>query len=382
MSSVSARPSIWGMARAIGHSPLAKLLAVPVWSRDPFGANFAPVEPAFLYRSRTMPAAARDLEAPVERLRVMTWNVKYGGGRIDFFYDGHGPRILMRQEEVLDHLEGLARAIRHVDPDVLFLQEVDRASSRSALIDQVRWLLDHTPLHYGAYASQWRASFIPAKSLGRVDTGVAILSKFPLRRATRLALPLIEEQDALTQYFFLRRCLLTATLELSPSQPALGLVCTHTSAFTSGQTKLAQLMRFKGALDAFRAEGLHALAGADLNVIPPGSTQLNGFADVAPTEDAFQACDFSGQLDWLEPLYQSYSPAISLEAYHADPAAHASHSSSGQVFWTRKLDYLFTSARWAPGSALTMQDAARGGVETMPLSDHAPLVATLELGRE
>lgn len=369
------RLTLWEAARAVGSSSLAKMLAIPVWTRDPFRANFAPVEPAQIYRSRTRRDPPGDGSAP-KTLRVMTWNVKYGGGRLDFFYDGHGERILMRPSEVIDHLDALAEVIRQVNPDVLFLQEVDRAAMRTALIDQVRWLLDHTALHHGAYAAQWRADFVPSRNLGRVDGGVAILSKYPLREAQRVALPLIADQDSLTQYFFLRRCVLTAELDLGMNR-RLGVLCTHTSAFTTSQTKRAQLMWFKRLMDAYSARGLSWVTGADLNVLPPDSTMLSGFPDVAPTEDAFLAADFSGQPEWMRAFYRDYSPAIALERYAADESAHFSHTTHTDHFWSRKLDYMFTNASWEPESTHTLQSVEHGGIETMSRSDHAPLVGTL-----
>ena len=369
--------TLWELAVAAGQSPLARIAAIPLWSRDPFRANFPAVEPAALYERRSGLRPKPPATAP-ETLRVMTWNIKYGGARIDFFYDGHGDRILMRAEEVLDHLEALAEKIRQVDPDILLLQEVDRASNRTALIDQVRWLLDHTPLIYGAYASQWRATLIPSRNLGRVDSGVAILSKWPLEDAERHALPLIEEQDAFTQYFFLRRCFVSARISCA-NLPPLRIICAHTSAFTAGQTKRAQIMELRAMMERSEALGERVVAGGDLNIMPPGSPRERDFEDVVPTEAAFQAADYTGQPEWMRPLYERFRCAIPLETYQAAPHLSYSHSTRGDVFWNRALDYLFSNGEWVEGSAMVHQSEERGGLETMSRSDHAPLVAELRL---
>ncbi|MFB6263291.1 MAG: endonuclease/exonuclease/phosphatase family protein, partial [Bradymonadaceae bacterium] len=123
-----------------------------------------------------------------------TWNIKFAGDRIRFFYQCDGERVHMQRREVVDHLEGIARKIRQTDPDVLFLQEVDVDSKRSAYVDQVDWLLRHTDLSHAVYASQWNVPYVPKKWLGPVDSGNAILTKWPLDRARRIALPLIAEQ--------------------------------------------------------------------------------------------------------------------------------------------------------------------------------------------
>lgn len=383
------RPTLWGAAKRLGNSSLAKLCAIPLWSRDPFRANFRPVEPAYLYRSHTRPSTCTGDEAITgERhgaaLRVMTWNIKYGGGRLDFFYDGHGDRILMSQDEVLDHLEALARVIVAVQPDVLCVQEVDRSAHRSAMIDQVRWLLDHTHLRHAAYAAQWRADLVPSKNLGRVDGGVAILSRHPIREAWRVALPLIDEQDSLTQYFFLRRCVLVAKIAVPGQEHDARVLCTHTSAFTAGQSKRAQIARLAGMMDRLDEQepGALILCG-DLNVLPPGARQTRDFPDLGDVDDAFRAAaTYEGQGEWLRPLYARYEAAVPLDAYLADESAHFSHSTVSHHFWSRKLDYMFANRCWRAGSVQTLQSEERGGIDTMPCSDHAPVVGEVLLDGE
>ena len=305
----------------------------------------------------------------------MTWNIKFGGGRIDFFFDGHGDRVLMEEREVIRHLDGIASKIRQVDPDVVLLQEIDVASKRSAFVDQMQWLLDHTSLNFGAYASSWRARLVPSEGLGAVDSGNAVLSRWPLARAERIALPLVGAYDRLTQYFYLKRNILLAEIAV-PSLPGpLAVVCTHAEAFSPDDTRRRHLERFAALLDELDARGTRFLAGGDLNVVPPGSHQTRGFADDASVE--FQAGDTSADSQALLPLYRHYEAAISLERYTGDNAPHFTHSTSGGVFWNRKLDYLFTNGRFAPGSGQVHQDTERGGVATMPLSDHAPVCARL-----
>ncbi|HYJ08392.1 MAG TPA: endonuclease/exonuclease/phosphatase family protein, partial [Polyangiaceae bacterium] len=151
---------------------------------DPFHTGFDDLEGAVGYRSRREKPVP-DASAP---LRVMNYNIKFGGGRIDFFFDCFGDRVLMSKVEVLDNLSRLAEKINQYDPDVLILQEVDVNSKRDAYVDQMQWLLDHTALRYGAYASQWKADYIPSDGLGAMDSGNGILSKYPLSGAERIAL--------------------------------------------------------------------------------------------------------------------------------------------------------------------------------------------------
>ena len=365
---------LMALARHLGRSPLARLAIVPLWALDPLSLNLPARMPGerFLASRRKRPQPA-----PRRALRVMTWNIKYAGARLDFFYDGYGDRVLMKRHEVLAHLEGLAAKIAQVNPDILLLQEVDVCSDRSARINQLQWLLDHTELDHGVYATQWRVKWLPSRGLGGVDSGVAILSKYPLHQPERVSLPLIHDQDGLTQYFFLRRCVLSAQCEV-PGQEPVAVACAHTSAFTDGQTRRRQFSAISRHLEELERGGRRLIFGGDLNVPPPFATQLVGFDDDAPVEQDFFANDFRGQTRWIEPLYAHLAPAISREHYLENEPIHYSHTTDGRGFWNRKLDYLFSNGQWDGAASMTHQSERRGGMATMPLSDHAPISGELE----
>lgn len=348
------------------------MAATAVGCSDPFHTQFEAEQAAIGYRSRIVVEPL----GPTRSLTVMTYNLKFAGGRIDFFFDCHGDRVLMSKAEVLDNLDALAEKIRAVDPDILFLQEVDVGSKRSAFVDQLQWLLDHSGLNYGQYASHWKADFVPSDGLGAVDSGNAILSRFPLRSGTRIALALREEQSDIEQYFYLQRNLVTSKVVL-PDGESVRLVGTHAAAYAQDGTKKKHIDRFKQEMDRFATEGTVIGAG-DLNTLPPDSLQLQGFDDSA-CDEQFEADDYSEEQDWLLPLYLDYSPAISREQYAADNARFFTHTTLKGGFWNRKLDYLFTNGTFEQGSALTHQSEATGGLATMQRSDHAPLSVTLDL---
>lgn len=340
---------------------------------DPFHTQFAAVQPAAEYRSQIVVS-----QLPPDRsLTVMTYNLKFGGGRIDFFFDCHGDRVLMTRREVLTNLAVLAEKIRAVDPDILFLQEVDVGSKRSAYVDQLQWLLDHSALNFGHYASHWKADFVPSDGLGAVDSGNAILSRFPLQSGTRIALALREDQSAIEQYFYLQRNLLRSEVVLPGGDQRLWLVGVHAAAYSQDGTKKKHIDRFKQELDDLSAQGTVIGAG-DLNALPPDSEQVRDFDDSVCTE-MFEADDYAEEAQWLLPLYADYSPAITQEQYAADNSRYFSHTTSKDGFWNRKLDYLFTNGAFEENSGITHQNEAQGGMNTMLRSDHAPLSATFDL---
>ena len=362
------RPKGW-VQRALKLA-LVEACLLPVLGCDPFHVDFDDVEDAIAYRATTV---AQNVDDTPRDIRIMSWNVKFGGGRIDFFFDCHGDRVHMTEQEVRNNLERLAEKIRDEDPDIVMMQEVDIDSKRCAYVDMVQFLLDRTDLNYGAYASQWRADFIPSYGLGRVDSGNAVISRWPITNAQRIALPLIEDQDALTQYFWLRRNMLDTSID-TPNGP-LRVINIHTAAFSQDGTKLRQIDRFKEHLDQLDDEGIAFVAGGDLNALPPGSEKTSGFPDsVCPPGD-FEADNYDEETEWLVPLYETYTEAIPLADYQADNARYFTHTTDKSGFWNRRLDYIFTNANFADG---TVHQDATTGTATMPLSDHAPITVTLK----
>ena len=81
--------------------------------------------------------------------------------------------------------------------------------------------------------------------------------------------------------------------------------------------------------------------------------------------------NFDDERSLLEPLYNSYNPAITLiEAIATDE--HLTHSTTSNNPWDRKLDYLFTNLAVVENSGQTHQN-------TTMLSDHAPVTAIVTL---
>ncbi len=312
---------------------------------------------------------------PKDTLIVMTWNIKFGGARIDFFFDCYGDRVVMTRTEVLQNLAGLLRKIRQVNPDILLIQELDRFSKRSAYVDMLKYIADSSGLSYAVYASQWDVAYLPERGLGRINSGNAIFSRWPIDTAYRLPLPLVKSYPWWYREFYLRRNLLVARIH-HPQISNFWVINTHLEAYVPypDSTRYIQLQILKELLDSLSRSGATWIAGGDLNTIPPGTKKLKDFDDNACKEvdPAFVADDYTREVDWMLPFYQAYREVIPLEVYRAQEEDFYSHTVNGQGWWNRRLDYLFTNGYWIEGSV--HQDSTKGGIETFPLSDHAPVV--------
>lgn len=306
------------------------------------------------------------------KLNVVSWNIKFGGARFDFFFDCHGTKSLMKKNEVEQNLKLLVEKINQVNPDILFLQEVDILSKRSAYIDMIQWILDNSELNYGVYASQWAADYIPSDGIGKVNSGNVILSKYPLSENERIALPLIESQSNIVQYFYLRRNIVKTKATIGSQE--LFLFNTHLTAYGEDNIKKEQLTILKDRIDELNTQNKAFIAGGDFNTIPPSSIKKTDFADVvcSDTEDD----NYEGEEDYLTDFYNDYHSAIPLEYYKKDNSLYFTHSIDKNIFWNRKIDYLFTNQQISNG--LTHQNNERGGLEMMSRSDHAMLSSTIE----
>ena len=333
-------------------------LFILIISCDPLVTEFSSDEPPKEYTAKNLVSAPNK-----DTLTVATWNIRFGIGRANWFGDSCGDLVLFDNETIIDGLELLAQKITEMDADILLLQEVDTDSKRSAYIDQVQWLLDHTSMNYGVYASMWEVQFVPSDGLGRVNTGNAILSKWPLSEAERIQLSLRGDQDALTKAFYVRRNVLKAVVNY-PGNP-FWAVDIHASAFSNDDTKQKQFLEFKDVLDEINSKGEIFVAGGDLNELPPGATKNNyceedRCPDELPEDD--EGCDFSNETTWINPLYDTYVPSVSLVDYQQNEQLYFTHASTHDINderyqWNRKLDYLFTNTAWVPRSEITHQEA-------------------------
>jgi len=353
------------------------ILFIALFSCEPLVTTFEDVEKAVLYEAKTFTTSPD----PENALKVLSWNIRFGIGRLPFFGDSCGDRTVMTEKEVLNALELVAAEIDAIDPDIILLQEVDRESKRTQYIDQVQWLLDHTDMNYAAYASMWQAQTIPSDGIGRIDAGNVVMTKHEIESAERIKLPLRTDQDPLTQMFYLRRNVLKAKIAI-PGQDNFYAVTVHATAFATDDTKQKHVDKFKKVLDEMVINGDVFVAGGDLNSVPPGAE--TDFCDEdACADDVFHTDtdggphlegsyfeNFLNEPTLLQPLYDTYNTAISLiDAFGVD---HNTHSTSEDRFWDRKLDYIFTNINVASGSGITFQ----GAIE---LSDHAPVGCTIIL---
>jgi endonuclease/exonuclease/phosphatase family metal-dependent hydrolase len=350
---------------------LAFVVVLLLNSCEPLATSFDDIEPATYYTASTVVPAPDTFTM----VRVMTWNIRFGAGRLPWFGDACGNRVILTEEEVNSALNAIVALINQVKPDILLLQEVDVNSKRSAYINQLQYILDHTYFNYAVSGSQWKAQFIPSDGLGRLEEENVIFSRWKISDAQRIQLQLREDQSSLTRYFYERCCMVTGRIEI-PHVNNLYAVNIHASAFATDDTKQKHIRQFKIELDRITGDGGLFVAGGDLNTLPPGSDTTDYcIQDMCPSESFHgsaddpvhkEGSDYEPEKHWLDTLYAAYSSAVSTETYQAGQYRYFTHTTRGDHFWDRTLDYLFTNYHWVPNSEITHQDAIKE-------SDHAPV---------
>jgi len=356
------------------------LLFTAINSCEPLATSFGDVEDAVMYTKSAKVTAP----LPDSTIKVMTWNIRFGIRRQSWFGDACGDNTVFTKDEVIPGLEGIVSRINEVKPDILFLQECDIKSNRTAYINELQYILDNTYFNYAAYVSEWKSEFIPSDGLGRMDMGLVILSPWPITDAKRINLATRTDQAGIVNYFYLHSCIVSGSIKI-PGFKEIPLLNIHASAFATDDTKQKHFEEFKAEMDKLDAAGKYFIAGGDLNELPPGSDSTDFcYEDMCPGESFHQpgddpqhkaGSDYTRENTWLQPIYDTYKCAVPLNVYRANQSAYFTHTTRPEHTWDRTLDYLFTNNRWRAGSTITHQ-------AFLSNSDHAPVSSEFVLVKE
>ncbi len=204
-----------------------------------------------------------------EPLTVMSWNIGYGalGDNADFFMDG-GTSVQTADRSRLDsNLAGILKEIRDVSPDLLLLQEVDRSSARSHNVNEYELIRNELTGCTASFANNFKVAFLPypIPPIGKVDSGIASFTAFPVSDAARVQLPVPFKWPV--SMVNLKRCLLIEHIPVAGSDRQLALINLHLEAYDDGEGKAAQTKMLEDILLKEQEKGNYVIAGGDFNQI-------------------------------------------------------------------------------------------------------------------
>lgn len=315
----------------------------------------------------------KELGAPLlqsgQVLKVMSYNVQFmAGGGYQFFYEG-GDSSGPSAEVMGETIKQVAQVITAEQPDIVLLQEIDEGAKRTHFVDQLARLLNELDGQYPCYTQSfyWRADFVPHPAIaGAVGMKMVILSKYQIGSATRYALPL-RERNWFVQHFFPKRALLEVRLPLANGRE-IALINTHFEAL-KGKTDISEqeVAVTQTHLQRLTAAGIPWLLGGDLNLLPPGQWERIG----ADSQKYYRP------EPELRPLYEQFQAAV--------PAANGLADDQLKKWFSLipndpqytapvvTLDHFFISPD------ITLQESYIRHEDTYGVSDHLPIVATIQL---
>lgn len=291
-------------------------------------------------------------------LSLLTWNISYGFGVGSEGSDGYAPKDLASFQSALHKI---ADTIKTSDSDVVLLQEIDFASSRSHGIDQLAELARLTGYSYWARAESWRANYIPfpfspvSYHFGRMNSGGAVLSRWPIIKNEVHLLAKPSSQAWWYNLFYLHRYFQVVTLKLIDRE--VKLINLHLEAFdqTAKEEQARELVQFTKNLPV-------DFIGGDFNMLPEGAMKRSGFSNPKDVYEGDQTYKILKDLALTEVV----APVAYLqkeETWFTFPSDRPD----------RRLDYIYH----APTRPLI-----RAEVVTTPhpeVSDHLPLKAVFKL---
>ena len=308
---------------------------------------------------------------PKNRFKILSWNVQYMASKnYVFFYDlldGNGPDIMPKKEDTLKTLNRVVDVIVSENPDVIMLQEVDVGSKRTYYENQVQMLLEKLKKFgyiYYTDAYYWKSKFVPhPKILGAVGMKLVIFSKYPILKAYRYQLPLMEA-DILTKQFNFKRAILEAVIDFGNGN-LVSVMDTHLDAFAQGSdTMKKQIAYVNNLLSKKEKKGEKWLIGGDFNLLPPGGTEYNALPDA-------QKAYFNKDTE-IKILFDRYNVLPNYDDLNGkdfkkwythfpnDPAVKAPDRTIDYIFYSKELKLLTKKVRSS---------------DTLDISDHLPVIA-------
>ena len=202
-----------------------------------------------------------------ETVRIISWNLGFGalGDNADFFMDGGTMVRPSDEKRVISNLEKLVNGTQTETPDIVFLQEIDRDSRRSYHIDQLTYFRSALQGYTSTFATNFKVAFLPypVPPIGKVDSGIAVFSRYAIDSAERVKLPSPFKWPV--RMANLKRCLLVSRMTVEGSGKELVLINLHLEAYDDGDGKIAQTKMLKELMEAEREKGNYVIVGGDFN---------------------------------------------------------------------------------------------------------------------
>ncbi len=294
------------------------------------------------------PWAATQRVPDAKEIKILSYNIGYGSGAKNNENDP------LSEAELRGNLEAMAKALSAQNADILALQEVDFQASRSFDINQFEYLAKVLQMPYGAYVVTWNKRYLPwpywppRAQFGRIVSGQAVLSRFPIAAQETVLFAKPAENDFWYNWFYLDRILQKLTLKWGTHGAIFWNV--HLEAFHPG-TRLRQ------------AEILASLIAQDRTPYQWAAGDFNSVSKLKEPLTAVQKAQLEDSGEPLAKLMQvtGMKNAEAASAYFSFPS------------WDpyKKIDQIF----YAPPILFL----SGGNLYPLTASDHLPVWASFKI---
>lgn len=200
-------------------------------------------------------------------IKVMSWNIGYGalGDNADFFMDGGSQVTTASAERVQENMQGIIDELKSEKADVMFLQEVDRFSTRAHHTDEQQDIAESMDGYQTTFANNFKVRYVPYPwpPIGRVDSGIMTLSRFAQSDSTRISLPCPFEWSV--RIANLKRCLMVNRVPIAGTKKELVMINLHLEAYDNGEGKVKQTKALLKVMKEEQKKGNYVIAGGDFN---------------------------------------------------------------------------------------------------------------------
>lgn len=258
---------------------LKKLFTVIVYV-----AIFATLIVAFILITEFSPKNGEELKVigkPTKTLKVgdtitiLTYNIGHlvSQSEADSYLEG-GTMVKAQSEAVVqDNLEAVKEVISEANADIIAMQEVDYKSSISYKVNEYVELANaYEGVSSIALLQNTYVPFPFEKMVGKVKTGIAVMSKFDFASCR---INLVEDYDFPERIIMPKKCIQKQIISLEESDKKLIVLNVELDDYDDGSVREKQLKILKDEMEKEYSNGNYVVVAGDFNMTFPEIDNTN-----------------------------------------------------------------------------------------------------------
>ena len=211
-----------------------------------------------------------------EIFTVMTYNMGYLSGMTN-----NQPEKRPGKAFFDKNMESFLQLLEEIQPDIIGFQEIDFHSQRSHYVNQLETIAQKAGYPYAVKGINWDKRYLPfpywppSVHFGRVLSGQAVLSRWPILSGERIVLSKPKNKPFFYNAFYLDHLILAAKIKIGGRE--LIILNVHLVDIDR-ETREEQAKRLLNVYHLFK-DNYPVLLLGDFNSIPPDAPRKKDFTD-------------------------------------------------------------------------------------------------------